>query len=419
MPGQDRIGDRRTGVRAGQARETFSIRVDRDVPVTMRDGTVLMTDVYRPAAEGRYPVLLQRTPYNKETGGLSLVQTDTFRAVRRGYAVVIQDCRGRYRSDGDFSPFLQEIADGYDAVEWCGSQPWSDGNVGMYGTSYVGATQWLAAIAAPPSLRAIAPAFTASDYYEGWTYQGGAFQWGFMCNWVLPFLTTADLLRSNARQGVPDFDEWRDRLIAAIDNCQRDRQGAAADATSRSTRSGLPTSAEWMAHPSRDEFWQAAQHRGRHDQVRVPGAQHRRLVRHLPRRVAAQLHRRPGSRGRLRRRATGSRFCSAHGRTPLRLSPSQARSISAPWAGQSLMPLSLDVDGRHTALLRLLAEGDRRRLSTTSRRCASSSWARTSGAPRTSGRWRGRSRPSSSCSSGGNANSSAGDGTLAQRSAGR
>ena len=111
-------------------------------------------------------MLLQRTPYNKETGGLSLVQTDTFRAVRRGYAVVIQDCRGRYRSDGDFSPFLQEIADGYDAVEWCGSQSWSDGNVGMYGTSYVGATQWLAAIAEPPSLRAIAPAFTASDYYE-------------------------------------------------------------------------------------------------------------------------------------------------------------------------------------------------------------------------------------------------------------
>ena len=100
-----------------QARETFSIRVERDVPVTMRDGTVLMTDVYRPAAEGRYPVLLQRTPYNKETGGLALIQTDTFRAVRRGYAVVIQDCRGRYRSDGDFNPFLQEIADGYDVVE--------------------------------------------------------------------------------------------------------------------------------------------------------------------------------------------------------------------------------------------------------------------------------------------------------------
>src|SRR4051812_48002378 len=209
------------GVVHVQARETISIRVERDVPVTMRDGTVLMTDVYRQAAEGRYPVLLQRTPYNKETGGLSLVQTDTFRAVRQGYAVVIQDCRGRYRSDGTFNPFLQEITDGYDAVEWCGSQVWSDGNVGMYGTSYVGATQWLAAIAAPPNLRAIAPAFTASDYYEGWTYQGGAFQWGFMLNWVLPFLTSADLLRRNERQPVADFGHWADTTVAALDNMHR------------------------------------------------------------------------------------------------------------------------------------------------------------------------------------------------------
>ena len=252
-----------------QPRETFSIRVDRDVPVTMRDGTVLMTDVYRPAAEGRYPVLLQRTPYNKETGGLSLVQTDTFRAVRQGYAVVIQDCRGRYRSDGDFNPFLQEIADGYDAVEWCGSQPWSDGNVGMYGTSYVGATQWLAAIAAPPSLRAIAPAFTASDYYEGWTYQGGAFEWGFMCNWVLPFLTTGDLLRTNARQGVPDFDEWRQRLITAIDNLPETAKTLPLTDIPVNP-AWTPYFAEWMAHPSRDEFWQERSIEDRHDQVRVP-----------------------------------------------------------------------------------------------------------------------------------------------------
>src|SRR5688500_11710009 len=205
------------------AGEPISITVEKDVPVAMRDGTILTADVYRPAGDGRYPVLLQRTPYSRELGGLALLQTDAFRAVRRGYAVVIQDCRGRYRSDGDFTPFLQEINDGYDAVEWCGAQPWSDGKVGMYGTSYVGATQWLAAIAAPPSLRAIVPAFTASDYYEGWTYQGGAFQWGFMWNWVLPFLTTADLLRRHAREGVPDFEEWKDRLIAAIDGTGEDQ----------------------------------------------------------------------------------------------------------------------------------------------------------------------------------------------------
>ena len=182
--------------------------------------------------------------------------------MRRGYAVVIQDCRGRYRSDGDFNPFLQEIADGYDAVEWCGSQPWSDGNVGMYGTSYVGATQWLAAIAAPPSLRAIAPAFTASDYYEGWTYQGGAFQWGFMCNWVLPFLTTADLLRTNARQGVPDFDEWRQIASSPPSTILPETAKTLPLTDIPVNPEWTPYFCEWMAHPSRDELLAGAQHRG-------------------------------------------------------------------------------------------------------------------------------------------------------------
>jgi uncharacterized protein len=163
-------------------RAPVEITVVRDVAVPMRDGVILYADVYRPAAAGRYPVILQRTPYNKADGANALANTDTLGAVEHGYAVVIQDVRGRFHSDGDFTPFHQEIDDGYDTVEWCDAQPWSDGNVGMYGTSYVGAVQWLAAISTPPSLKAIIPTFTASDYYEGWTYQGGAFEWGFMCN---------------------------------------------------------------------------------------------------------------------------------------------------------------------------------------------------------------------------------------------
>ncbi|MCD6058364.1 MAG: CocE/NonD family hydrolase [Thermomicrobiales bacterium] len=326
-----------------QPRETFSIRVDRDVPVTMRDGTVLMTDVYRPAAEGRYPVLLQRTPYNKESGGLSLVQTDTFRAVRRGYAVVIQDCRGRYRSDGDFNPFLQEIADGYDAVEWCGGQPWSDGNVGMYGTSYVGATQWLAVIAAPPSLRAIAPAFTASDYYEGWTYQGGAFEWGFMCNWVLPFLTTADLLRTNARQGVPDFAEWRQGLITAIDNLPETAK--ALPLTDIPVNPAwTPYFAEWMAHPSRDEFWRERSIEDRHDQVRVPALN---IAGWYDIFLGGSLRNFTGVQesGATEAAREGSRLLLGpwtHTTPPL----SKSGSVDfGAMGGQSLMPLSFDVDG--------------------------------------------------------------------------
>src|SRR5690606_38486537 len=95
--------------------DSLSIVVEKDIPVAMRDGTILRTDVYRPAEGGPFPVIMQRTPYNKETAALSLQQTDVFRAVRRGYAVVNQDVRGRYRSDGSFYPFHQEINDGYDA----------------------------------------------------------------------------------------------------------------------------------------------------------------------------------------------------------------------------------------------------------------------------------------------------------------
>ncbi|MCA9879952.1 MAG: CocE/NonD family hydrolase, partial [Thermomicrobiales bacterium] len=234
--------------------DSLSIVVEKDIPVAMRDGTILRTDVYRPAEGGPFPVIMQRTPYNKETASLSLQQTDVFRAVRRGYAVVNQDVRGRYRSDGEFHPFHQEINDGYDAVEWAASQPWSTGKVGMFGTSYVGATQWLAAIGAPPSLKAIVPAFTASDYYEGWTYQGGAFQWGFMLNWVLPYLTTADLLRKSWREDVPDFEEIRSGMLDVVDNGHETARVLPLQDFPIDNELS-PYFAEWLSHPERDEFW--------------------------------------------------------------------------------------------------------------------------------------------------------------------
>lgn len=250
-------------------RQTVSMRVDRDVPIEVRDGTILYADVYRPVDDARHPVLLQRTPYNKELAVLASVQTDVLRAVTRGYAVVIEDIRGRYRSEGNFNPFYQEIADGYDTVEWCAAQPWSDGNVGMYGTSYVGAVQWLAAIAQPPSLRAIVPTFTASDYYEGWTYQGGAFQWGFMCNWILPYVAAADLLRCQEAHPLPDFETVRDRLIDAIDhNDQTVRTLPLTDLPV--SREWAPYFFEWLSHPSRGPFWQAVSIQDRYDKIRVP-----------------------------------------------------------------------------------------------------------------------------------------------------
>ncbi|MEE9277960.1 MAG: CocE/NonD family hydrolase, partial [Dehalococcoidia bacterium] len=136
----------------------MTILVERDVPVPMRDGTTLRADVLRDAQAGQVPALLLRTPYSKDE--LPQATLSPIAAVEHGYTVVLQDCRGRYKSEGEFQPFQQEIEDGYDTVEWCGAQDWCNGRVGMYGSSYMGATPWLAAIASPPSLRAIFPLMT-------------------------------------------------------------------------------------------------------------------------------------------------------------------------------------------------------------------------------------------------------------------
>ena len=117
--------------------------------------------------------MLKRTPYNKS--GDAAVGRMT--AVR-GYMVVVQDVRGRYTSEGEWYTFKHEMEDGYDTVEWAAALPHSDGRVGGFSGSYVGATQMLEAIGHPPHLAGICPVVTASNYHENWTYQGGAFeQW--------------------------------------------------------------------------------------------------------------------------------------------------------------------------------------------------------------------------------------------------
>src|SRR5438309_7652660 len=110
--------------------------VERDVPCPMRDGTVLRGDVFRPEGAGPFPVVLFRTPYDK--GQMALPPE---RLCGAGYAVVRQDTRGRFDSEGHFEPFLDEVQDGYDAVEWAAAQPWSDGRVATAGPSYLGVTQ--------------------------------------------------------------------------------------------------------------------------------------------------------------------------------------------------------------------------------------------------------------------------------------
>lgn len=245
----------------------LSIIVEKDVPTPMRDGTLLSADIYRPSLPGRYPVLVQRLPYDKSLAAQAHMLIDPLRAASQGYVVVIQDVRGRYASDGDFYPFANEITDGYDTVEWASAQSWANARVGMFGGSYFGATQWLAAIAQPPHLRAIFPSLTASDYHEGWVYRGGALEHGFIIYWILAALAP-DTLRRLERAGR-NVTQARRLLLEALNDFDR--------AFSYRPLAGLPYLKElapyfyeWLEHPENDPFWQRWSIEAQHHKVLVP-----------------------------------------------------------------------------------------------------------------------------------------------------
>lgn len=228
------------------------ITLDPDVPVPMRDGTILYADIYRPANVAPVPVLVKRTPYDKSLPLIRMLSLDPLLAATRGYAVMIQDTRGRYRSEGEFYPFRDEASDGYDTVEWAASQPWSSGRVGMYGGSYNGATQWLTAVASPPSLVTMFPTFTPSDYHDGWVYQGGAFSLGFSLYWALYSFTVDTLVRK-----VAESEGLQRGLAALIKSMDGIRESYChLPLKECPSLAGLaPYYFDWIAHPNDDGYW--------------------------------------------------------------------------------------------------------------------------------------------------------------------
>ena len=247
--------------------ESVSLKVETNGAVPMRDGTVLYADIYRPDGPGPFPVMLLRTPYDKSSP-LALNILDPLKPPKQGYAVVIQDTRGRFTSEGDYYPFRDHISDGYDTVEWAASQPWSSGKVGMYGSSYTGATQWLAALARPPHLAAIMPGLTASNYHDGWTYQGGAFELGFNISWTISILALANFDKISSLKNIPQ--ERRRKLIEAVDSM-------------RSSFCFLPLRDlpplkdglaeyyyDWLAHPDYDDYWKQISNEENYSRIDVP-----------------------------------------------------------------------------------------------------------------------------------------------------
>ena len=237
-----------------------------DVPATMRDGTVLRADVYRPQTRDAVPVILMRTQYGKSEAqaGSRYQAPDWFAS--QCYLVVVQDIRGQGASGGTFSEFTHDQNDGYDSVEWAAALPGSNGKVGMYGSSYVGATQWLAAVTAPPHLVTIVPANTASDYYDGWTYEGGEFRLAFVQPWAIGSIAkTAAMNRSDQ----PTVDE----LTAAADDPTRwldFRPFKDLPPMQPNNPAVAPWYFDWIRHSSRDDFWRQFSIRDRYPAVTVP-----------------------------------------------------------------------------------------------------------------------------------------------------
>lgn len=242
-----------------RAAQPVEVTVESGVKVSMRDGVVLRADVYRPKQEGRFPVLLQRTPYNK-AGGAEFGH----RAAAAGFVTIVQDVRGRFTSEGEWYPFKYESADGYDSVEWAAALPYSNGKVGMWGGSYVGATQMLAAIAHPPHLAGICPVVTASNYHSNWTYQGGAFEQWFNESWTSGLaqdtLSRRMQTETNALEG-----SWTLPLTAyPLFNTSGNSLGF------DSTRTLAPYFLDWLAHPNFDEYWRRWSIEDHYSAITVP-----------------------------------------------------------------------------------------------------------------------------------------------------
>ncbi len=240
---------------------------ERNLEVPMRDGCVLRADLYRPDTSEKLPVLLNRTPYNKAVPMVYGLVLDAMRAAEAGYNVLVQDCRGRFASDGTFTCFVDEARDGYDTIEWAARQPWSNGKIGTYGASYMGVTQWLAATLAPPHLCAMAPAITASNYHDGWTYQGGAFALFFNVSWTMAALAPPRLMRE--RGDDPELSRELGATIGGIDS-MREHMKVLPLRDFPMFRRGAPYFFDWLAHPAYDLYWRALSIEENHARINVP-----------------------------------------------------------------------------------------------------------------------------------------------------
>ncbi len=220
--------------------------VKTDVVVPMRDGVLLRADILLPDQGGPFPVLIYRTPYGKQN---ARTEYTTFaRAVKRGYAVVVQDVRGRYSSDGEFRPYEHEGLDGFDTIEWAARQPWSNGEIGTFGLSYPGAVQWLAAVQTPPHLKAMVPAMTFSNA-QNFFYAGGTWDMSWI-DWIW-FNIAPDVRKKRGLAGPKTYSEATVSWSTEGPKMQRFLPLAGLPQLKQAAQYYY----DWLRHPPQDPWW--------------------------------------------------------------------------------------------------------------------------------------------------------------------
>jgi uncharacterized protein len=230
---------------AATSENLFKVLKKYNLPIPMRDGVRLSAHIYRPEAEGKFPVILVRTPYGKNSKS-AFAQAEYF--AQHGYVYVWQDVRGRYDSEGEFSVLVNEGHDGYDTIEWLARQPWSSGSIGTFGGSYLSWDQWLAAEEAPPHLKAMVVQSTPPDlFYVAWR---GAF--------FINDIFWCMLLDGRTNQDLSVYDERLTNHLPVV--TMDEAAGRHLDKTFRA----------WIQHDSFDDFWKQQAYQDRLSRVTVP-----------------------------------------------------------------------------------------------------------------------------------------------------
>ena len=249
-------------MRVGFVEMGDGVTLERGVGFRLSDGTMLVSDHYYPAGDGPWPTLLKRQPYGRDIAS-TVVYAHPAWFARRGYNVVVQDVRGRGGSEGTFYPFRNEGRDGAETIAWLRSRPESNGRVGMYGFSYQGATQLLAAAERPPGLECIAPAMTACDLYAGWFYHHGTLRLASSLGWGVQMLKE-DVVRLGLHDARARLEAAWTNLRAQMNVMPYDEHAAIAD-------KALPSYVrDWFAHDAPGDYWSAMDVSARAEAIAVP-----------------------------------------------------------------------------------------------------------------------------------------------------